>query len=251
METILSGIGGWAIFGMAAAIMVAAALRSFTGFGFALAALPVLSLFLAPTTAASMIVMLTLVISVQTFQSYRRDIPYRSMGPMIVLSALGTVGGTYLLLLFSPDTFRLLIGVTVMTACLLLAKFKPAPHREGGITGAGAGLASGLMNGALAIPGPPVIIYSMAVFEDPRVGRAFLMGFFLLSASFATVTYSLEGIITSRELLLTAIAFPAMLIGDKTGAWLFEKHGSAAYRKVAIAALFAIGMSVAAAALLP
>lgn len=42
-----------------------------------------------------------------------------------------------------------------------------------------------------------------------------------------------------------------MLVGDKTGAWLFEKHGTAAYRKVAIAALFAIGMSVAAAALLP
>lgn len=251
METILAGISGWAIFGMAVAIMAAAMLRAFTGFGFALSALPVLSLFLAPTIAASMVVMLTLAISVQTFGSYRKDIPYRAMGPMVALSAVGTIFGTYLLLLLSPDTFRLLIGLAVMSACLLLAKFKPAPQHEGGLIAAGAGLASGLMNGALAIPGPPAIIYSVAVYENPRISRAFLTAFFLLSAAFATVTYSIEGIITTRELLMTAIAFPAMIVGDRIGARLFEKYGGAAYRGVAIAALFAIGLSVAAAALLP
>ncbi|WP_417465419.1 TSUP family transporter [Kordiimonas sp.] len=249
MTDIFTDISTWALAGMAGAIMLAAILRAFTGFGFALAALPVLSLFLSPTTAASVIVLLTLAISLQTLPSYWSDVPLRTMGGMLVLSAIGTLGGTYLLLLFSADVFRLLIGLTVMLACILLMRFKPAPHREGGIYGLTAGLSSGLMNGALAIPGPPVIIYAMAVYSEARTSRAFLMGFFLLSAALATLTYSFEGIMGVKELSLALVAYPAMLIGDKVGATLFEKHGTATHRKIAILALFAIGLSVAAASI--
>ncbi|NVJ97488.1 MAG: sulfite exporter TauE/SafE family protein [Alphaproteobacteria bacterium] len=248
MPDILADIGLLTLLGMALTIMLAAILRAFTGFGFALAALPVLSLTLAPTTAASVIVLLTLAVSLQTLPTYRKDIPKKDMMGMVVTSAIGTLLGTYLLLLFSPNVFRLLIGGTVMAACLLLARYKPAPHRAGGTFGLGSGLLSGLLNGALAIPGPPVIIYSMAVYEKARNARAFLMGFFLFSAAFAAISYSLEGIIGIKELTLFAVCYPAMLAGNRTGDWLFEKYGDASHRRIAIWALFAIGLSVAAAA---
>ncbi|SDE25653.1 sulfite exporter TauE/SafE family protein [Kordiimonas lacus] len=249
MADILSEIGLLTMVGLAATILLAAILRAFTGFGFALAALPILSLVLAPTTAASVIVLLTLTVSLQTIRSYWKDVPIKDMAGMIVTSAIGTLFGTYLLLIFSPDMFRLLIGGTVMLACFLLAKYKPAPHRAGGMFGLGSGLVSGLLNGALAIPGPPVIIYSMAVYDRARVARAFLMGFFLFSAAFAATSYTVEGIIGLKELTLFAVCYPAMLIGNRTGDWLFEKHGDASHRPIAIWALFGIGLSVAAAAI--
>lgn len=250
MADILSEIGSLTLLGMAATVMLAAILRAFTGFGFALAALPVLSLALAPTTAASVIVLLTLTVSLQTIRTYWKDLPLRDMTGMVITSAVGTLFGTYLLLLFSPDMFRLLIGGTVMAACLLLARYKPAPHRAGGIFGYGSGLTSGLLNGALAIPGPPVIIYSMAVYEKARTARAFLMGFFLFSAAFAATSYSVEGIIGLRELTIFIVCYPAMLVGNRLGDWLFEKYGDASHRPIAIWALFAIGLSVAGAAIL-
>ncbi|NVJ70847.1 MAG: sulfite exporter TauE/SafE family protein [Alphaproteobacteria bacterium] len=250
MAEILSDIGLLTLVGMAVTVLLAAILRAFTGFGFALAALPILSLALAPTTAAGVIVLLTLAVSLQTVRTYWKDVPMKDMAGMIVTSAIGTLGGTYLLLIFSPDAFRLLIGGTVMAACFLLMKYKPAPHRAGGVFGLGSGLMSGLLNGALAIPGPPVIIYSMAVYDRARVARAFLMGFFLFSAAFAATSYSIEGIIGVKELTLFAVCYPAMLIGNRTGDWLFEKYGDASHRKIAIWALFAIGLSVAAAAIL-
>lgn len=250
MTEILSTIGLPSLVGMAATILLANMLRAFTGFGFALAALPVLSLVLAPTTAVSLIVMLTLAVSIQSLGSYRHDIPIKNMVGMIAISAIGTLFGTYLLLIFSPDMFRLLIGGTVMAACFLLAKYKPAPHRAGGIFGLGSGLLSGLLNGALAIPGPPVIIYSMAVYDQARVARAFLLGFFLFSSAFATASYGFKGIIGLQELVLFALCYPAMLVGEKLGTILFERYGDASHRSIAIWALFAIGLSVALAAIL-
>jgi uncharacterized membrane protein YfcA len=250
VTALISDIGLLTLAGMAAAVLVANMLRAFTGFGFALAALPVLSLAVPPTTAVSVIVMLTLAVSLQSLPGYRQDIPLRDMAGMIAASAVGTLAGTYLLLLVSPDAFRLLIGATVMAACLLLARYKPAPHRAGGLFGLGAGLTSGLLNGALAIPGPPVIIYSMAVYDRARTARAFLLGFFLFSAAFATASYGFKGFIGGRELLLFAVCYPAMLLGEALGTRLFDRFGDASHRNIAIGALFVIGLSVAGAALL-
>jgi len=234
---------------MAGGIFAAAVLRAFTGFGFALAALPLLSLFLAPGTAASIIVLLTLIVSVQTFRSYARDVEFKPMVPMLVLLALGTGVGTYILLIIAADTFKIVIGVTVMVACFLLSLYKPSKSQTGGVKSWAAGFSSGLLNGALAIPGPPVIVYAMAVFPEPKKSRAFLMMFFLFSATFAAGSYATTGIIGVQELVLTLAASPAMLAGDKLGFWLFGRYGKAAYRNTAIAVLFAIGASVTATAL--
>lgn len=247
---LFADLSSWQLVGMLAAIFMASILRAFTGFGFALAALPVLSLFLAPGTSVSLIAMLTLVISLPTLKSYWNVVPFGPIAGMLVLSALGTMGGVYILLLISPETFKLAIGITVMAACVVLSRFYPKGRKLGGPLAWLVGLSSGLMNGAIAIPGPPVIVYAMAVFPEPSKSRAFLMLFFLFSAAFAVSGFAYEGLVGAIELSLLAPALPVMIGGDKLGFWLFKHYGSAAYRKIAIAALFAIGASVTATAIL-
>ena len=244
MLDIFSELGWLQILGMAGAIFAAAVLRAFTGFGFALAALPVLSLFLAPGTAASIVVLLTLGVSLQTFRSYAKDVEVKPMALVVVLSAIGTILGTQILLFIDPEMFTITIGITVMVACFLLTRFKPQHTEIGGVKAWLAGLTSGLMNGAVAIPGPPIIVYAMAVFSEAKDSRAFLMMFFLFSAIFAAITYSLNGILTVKELLLFATAYPAMMIGDRVGFWLFDNYGTAAYRNIAIGALFVVGAGI-------
>tara|TARA_R110002096_G_scaffold299538_2_gene494292 strand:+ start:562 stop:1314 length:753 start_codon:yes stop_codon:yes gene_type:complete len=241
---IFSNLEAMHIIGMLAAVFIAAMLRAFTGFGFALAALPVLSMFLAPSTSVSIIATLTLLISLPTLKSYWGVVPFPPIAGMLALSAMGTLGGVYILLLISPDIFRLSIGITVMIACALLSRFRPKERKIGGPLAWLVGLSSGIMNGAIAIPGPPVIVYAMAVFPEPAKSRAFLMLFFLFSAIFAVSGFAWEGIIGWQEIGLIALALPSMLAGDKLGFWLFHKHGTNTYRKIAIIALFAIGASV-------
>lgn len=242
MIDIVSDIGLLPLTAMLITVFMGAILRAFTGFGFALAALPVLSHLFAPSTNVFLMAVLTLSVSLLTIRTYWHHIAVSSLTSMILLSAIGTAAGLYILLLVPVDVFRIAIGITVMASCWLLLRYKPTVHsNHGGIKSAVAGFFSGVMNGAIAIPGPPVIIYALAVFPEPVKSRAFLMVFFIFSALFVIGGVTYEGLVRSQELMIYILALPAMLLGDKAGFWLFDRYGNAAYRKVAIGALFAIG----------
>ena len=225
-------------------VVMAAVLRAFTGFGFALAAVPVFSLFMPPTQAVVLSSSLALAISLLTLRSYWGRYPLRPMLPLLVMLLLGTVCGVLLLDSLSPREFRLWIGLAVILACLSLAFYRPRHTEPRPGLGGLAGLASGLLNGAFAIPGPPVIIYAMATEPDPTRSRALLMTFFLFSALLALTSYTVAGFVTPLSPWLFLLAFPAMYVGDKLGHFLFHRFGSAFYRRVALAMLFGIGLTI-------
>ena len=79
------------------------------------------------------------------------------------------------------------------------------------------------MNGAFAIPGPPVILYVVATISDPVKSRAFLMMFFWCSSMVSLVMFGVAGLITPRPFQLLWVALPAMWLGNRIGDWGFRK----------------------------
>ncbi len=227
-----------------AVVVFAAIMRAFTGFGFALAAVPVFSLFMPPTQAVVLSASLTLAVSLLTLRSYWGRYPLRPMLPLLLAAMLGTIFGANLLGAISPDVFRLWIGLTVIAASVLLTLYRPLPRPRGTFLAAVTGAASGLLNGAFAIPGPPLIIYAMATVREPERARALLMTFFLFAAVIALASYAASGFITAASPWLFLLALPAMLLGDKLGFYLFMRHGNALYRRVALVMLFAVGITI-------
>jgi uncharacterized membrane protein YfcA len=245
----VSDIGVLQLFGIWAIVVFAAVMRAFTGFGFGLAAVPVFSLFMQPSQAVVLSVMLTLAVSLFTVRTFWGSYPLRPLAPIIVGAVIGTVLGTFILTRFSSGDFQLWIGLLVILASLVLTFYRP-PHREVGVALSGVtGLASGLMNGAFAIPGPPVIIFAMATQPSPERSRALLMTFFLFSAFTALASYSVVGLVSGYSVWLFLLAFPAMYLGDKFGYYLFQRHGTALYRRVALVVLFTVGVVTTARAL--
>ncbi len=233
-------------------VVFAAIMRAFTGFGFALAAVPVFSMIMPPSLAVVLSASLTLAVSLLTLNTYWGQYPLRPMLPMLVLSLFGTLAGASLLAGLSPAQFQLWIGLAVVSASLVLSLYRPAADvpRPGAWWRAGAGALSGILNGAFAIPGPPVVVYAVAGESDPRRARALLMTFFLFSAVMALASYSAAGFVTRQSPLLFLLAFPAMFLGDKLGYYLFHRYGSRFYRRVAVVVLFAIGAATTLRALL-
>jgi uncharacterized membrane protein YfcA len=230
-------------------ILLAAILRAFTGFGFALAAVPAFALLMEPTSAVVLSVSLSLGIGITSARSYWGQVPIAPMLPMLALSLLGTLAGTALLAALSPRDFQMWIGIAVIAACTILTFYHPMHHRPRPVLGGITGLTSGILNGAFAIPGPPVIIYAMATEAQPRRARAMLITFFTFSALIALVSYAARGLVNLQSMWLFLFSFPAMLAGDKLGFALFRRMGNSFYRRIAIAALFAIGISTLARAL--
>jgi len=205
---------------------------------------------MAPTQAVVLSTSLTFTISLVTLKTYWGQYPVRSLLPMLVLALAGTVAGVLLLGGFSPRQFQFWIGLIVILVCVVLSLYRPPHHEPGSLVNGVTGFASGVMNGAFAIPGPPVIVYAMATQADPARSRSLLMTFFLFSALLALASYGVAGFVTPASPLLFAITFPAMYLGDKLGYHLYRRFGAALYRRVALVVLFAVGLTIMLRALL-
>jgi uncharacterized membrane protein YfcA len=225
-------------------VLFASVLRSFTGFGFALAAVPVFSLFLAPAEAVVLSSSLALAISLLSLPSYWGVIKWSDMLPLVSMSLVGTAIGAVLLVGLSVHLFQLLVGVAVILACLGITLSRPAKPWNNPTLAWITGLVSGLMNGALAIPGPPMIVYAMMTEFEPRRSRALLMTFFMVSSLLALASYGAGGMIGLRSLWYFLFAFLVLYLGDKLGTYLFMRFGDAFYRRVALFGLAIVGISI-------
>jgi uncharacterized protein len=225
------------------AVLFAAALRSFTGFGFALAAVPVLSLLLPPTEAVVLSSALALALGVVSVRRFWSHVVWTKLFAMGAMSIIGTYIGVRILVSMSTSVFQVCVGLSVLAACIAL---KASPDKASGerpLVGGVAGFVSGLMNGAMAIPGPPIIVYALYVERDPVRSRALMMCFFSLSAAIALTAFAGNGLLDVELLPFILFALPALFLGDWIGAGLFRRHADQLYRRISLLTLFVIGVS--------
>lgn len=143
-----------------------------------------------------------------------------------------------------PQILLIWAGIAVLLACLGVTQSRPAtPVDSPALTGC-AGLLSGLMNGALAVPGPPMIVYALLTEFDPARSRALLMLFFTASSLLALVSYAVADLFAPATLWYVALALPALFVGDRLGNALFVRYSGAFYRRVAVLVLFSMGIGV-------
>jgi len=152
--------------------------------------------------------------------------------------------GVWFLASLSVNEFQLWIGMSVVIASLVLSRFTPSERPASAPVSLATGVASGLMNGAFAIPGPPVILYVVATISDPVKSRAFLMMFFWCSSMVSLVMFAIAGLVTPRPFQLLWIALPAMWLGNRIGDWAFARFAGAAYRPFVVGLCILIGLSI-------
>lgn len=235
---------------VAVSVGLAALIRAFTGFGFAMLVVPVFSFFLMPGDAVVLSAMLAFLLGLISYRSWWGLFPVAPAKPMVVGSVMGTAIGVWFLASLSVVEFQLWIGISVVIASVVLSGFVPAERAASNPTAVATGVASGLMNGAFAIPGPPVILYVVATLSDPVKSRAFLMMFFWCSSLVSLVMFGVAGLITPRPFQLLWIALPAMWLGNQAGNWAFSRFAGAAYRPFVVGLCILIGLSIAANALI-
>ncbi|SOB94183.1 sulfite exporter TauE/SafE family protein [Rhodobacter maris] len=216
------------------AVSFAAVLRGIAGFGFAIAAVPVLSLVIPPVEAVTLAVLLQLVIGVQDLWQLRGHAHRPSLLRLSLGALAGTPLGIWALTALSPDAARVLIAALVLAGLFLLLRYKPRhPHPHGGLALL-AGLAAGAFSGLAAMPGPPAVVYYLGAGTSPAQTRASLLLFFFVTAVIAAPGLWLAGAIDGTALRLTLMALAPMLIGTWAGGLIFRRLNDAQYRRIAL-----------------
>jgi uncharacterized membrane protein YfcA len=227
-------------------VFLTAIMRGYTGFGFALVAVPLLALIADPVTAVPMVLLLEVVGSLQLLPGLWRSAHLRSVMMLVAGALVATPIGLYGLASLPADVMRLVIGLVVLaTTCALAAGLK-ASGEPGAPATFGVGILSGLLNGAAAMSGPPVVLFYLNAHTAMHVGRASIILYFLLSDAVAIGFAGASGLLVSSTAVLAAVTIPALFLGQAIGTRLFRSALQRHYRIVAIVILLAVsGFAIA------
>jgi uncharacterized protein len=222
-----------AVFG----VFAAALLRGFTGFGFGLAAVPLLSLVLPPAKVVPFVVVLQVIVGVVGLRNAWRLCHWHAVRGLSPGMVLGIPIGVVALTALPADPVRLAIGGVILASVLLLwrgLRLPPSPSR--GLT-ATVGLVAGVMNGLASMGGPPIVVYLMALSRRAAVVRATSIIYFMLAAVLSLLLMIWKGLIDRDILLWSLGSVPVLIGGTYIGNWGFSRSAPYHHRITALVTL--------------
>lgn len=214
-------------------VFAASVLRGFTGFGFGLAAVPLLSLALPPTRVVPFVTVLQVLVGLSGLRSAWPITDWRAvlgLGPGLLL---GIPIGLAALTTVPPNGVRLAIGVLIAASVVVLWRRVSLPPRPSRLVTGAAGLVSGMMNGLASMGGPPVVIYLLASSREAVVVRASSIVYFLFAAIVTAIPMALRGLVDREVLVWSVASIPVLLLGSALGGWAFH-HARPQYHRLTI-----------------
>ena len=224
-------------------VFCAALVRGATGFGFSMICIVLLTLLLPPAQIAPVIVLWEIAASAGHLPFVYKEADGKALRHLALGVALGTPLGAYCLASVpaAPMTAAINAVVLVLTGMLFFG-FQPR-QRPGRWGACGVGALTGLINGASANGGPPVILFFLSGPSSAAVSRASLIAFFLFTDVLAALVYWGYGLMTGRVLWLTAVMLPCVGLGIWLGSRWFRRVDEARFRRVVLALLLLISLA--------
>ena len=233
-----------------AGVTAAAVLRGFTGFGFGLAAVPLLSLALPPAQVVPLVVTLQVLIGVAGLRAAAAECDWRAVRLLFPGLLAGVPAGLLILTALPANPVRLVIGGVVAFFVWLLWRGLRLPPDPSRLTSFGVGVVSGLVNGLASMGGPPIVVYLLALGHTAARMRATAIVYFMLASCVLFIPMAARGLITRDTLIWTATSLPVLFGGSRLGSWLFHKARPRHHRLVALVALSVLAVLLIGRALL-
>ena len=233
-----------------AGVFAASVLRGFTGFGFGLAAVPLLSLALPPAQVVPLVVTFQVIIGVAGLRAALATCDWRAIGLLLPGLVVGIPVGLRILTALPPDQVRLAVGAIILLSVLLIQRGVRLPPRPSILIGGGVGLVSGIINGLASMGGPPVVVYLLALGHTTLRMRSTSIVYFMLAACVSLIPMAWRGLITRDTLLWSAAALPVLFGGSRLGTWAFHRAKPRHHRLTALITLSVLGATLITRALL-
>jgi len=213
-----------------ASIFLAGLVRGLTGFGLAIVLIPLISLIIEPERAVLVGILMGVLTSPLGYAKARHSIDPAITRPVILSGILVSPVGLYTLTITPPDIARIVIGmIAIISFFILIMKRAPEPPKGRGALLA-TGIATGLLGGFAAMPGPPVIHYFVRSSIPATTARdAMIVIFFwspLAVAGFALVAGRLDWPLGA----LALSGFPMLAAGNALGTNFFGRLSDPLWR---------------------
>jgi uncharacterized protein len=222
---------------MAVAILGAAYVRGYSGFGFSALIVASSSLVTDPVHFVPVVLIADILLTAQQVPSIRGHVDWPRVRWLLTGAVFGVPAGVWAVASIGTDQARAAISIYILCMCAILIagwSFRSPPGTAPHIA---TGVISGLANGA-SVGGLPVAAFFAAQTMPAATFRATLIGYFTVMD---LVTVPL--MITADTLRAVALGLPLMVAGIWAGTRRFTAASPQSFR------LFAIGLLAVLAAL--
>ena len=213
-------------------VFTASVVRGVAGFGFSLIVTVLLTLVLPPAQVVPVVLLWEISASIGHLPFVFRQVDWKSLAWLTSGMLLGTPLGVWMLAYVPPEPMCVLINGTVIVLVLMLlrgAAPRRAPNR---LETSLIGMSGGIINGASANGGPPVILFFLSSPAGAAVGRASLIAYFLLTDSWASLFCWKEGLFTVESWKFMAVMLPVLAVGVALGSRFFRGIDEARFKRL-------------------
>jgi uncharacterized membrane protein YfcA len=194
--------------------LLAATVVAISGFGSALISIPLLALLLPLKVVVPLVVLLDFCASLVLGIRLRGEIERREVLRVVPSMLVGIAAGVTLLLLLPARGMLLALGTFVVAYGLYTLARRGVPMKFSRRWAVPAGLAGGLVGGAVGVGGPIYVMYYSGRIDDPTRLRATMSLTFVLSTGTRIALMAASGLMLDPQMWLTfALLLPALLAG--------------------------------------
>jgi uncharacterized membrane protein YfcA len=198
-------------------ILMASLLKGMTGFGFALIAIPFLSIMYPVKVLVPAMAMFNLLSSIFLLLKIREKISWYYFIPMFAASLGGIPLGIYMLDYLDEKVLRIIIGgILIVVSAKMLAGI-PLARRFRNKPIVFAGFLSGVLSGSVSLGGPPLVIAMNRKNYSKELFRGIFAWFSTFSSFFALAAFYVRGLIPAGSFNLALYYSPLLLIGSTLG----------------------------------
>jgi hypothetical protein len=223
------------------ALLIAATLQGFIGFGFGIAAMTSLTLSQDLVHASGVVNLTGLLLTGTAVWRLRGELlfpVYRRIVPGLLV---GVAAGVFALAHLELGWLVRALGVTVIgiAAWNLIAPSLKAPHNR--TVDLVVGLAAGGLGGAFNTGGPPLVAHIYSIDASPNAHRATVQALFATIGLARLPVAIQQGLMTEAVWREAALAAPFVLAGLALGLWLGQRVSPERFRRIAWIALGLMG----------
>ncbi|OKY75871.1 MAG: permease [Desulfobulbaceae bacterium DB1] len=215
--------------------------QGLSGFGSALVALPLLSLFLDMKTAVPLCMLNGLIITAYLSLQLRRHADWKKIIPLLIGGMPGIYVGASFLKEADSNLIKLLLGVMIISYALYNLLLTPRPRMVKPFWAYAAGFFTGVIGSAFSAGGPPVIIYTTLTGWSKDDIKATLSVFFFITGIAAAGAHAVSGLTTMTVLRYHALSAAFVLLGVWIGSRCYGRIRRESYLRLMLYLLVVMG----------
>lgn len=218
-------------------IFIASIVHGIAGFGLAQVAMGIMPLFRTAASAAAIFSIVAVISNFRVWLSVREEFDVKDWIKPVIGLIVGLPLGLYVFNQLDKGQVRIAIGLVLLLAVILIVLgkqtnalknlFEDKDYSDGWILPLIAGFSAGVLAGAVAIPGPPMILYGTFMVAtnnwNGKKMKATFTAFFGTVMLYRVAVISFQGKMNLGLFTEALIAIPAMLLGVYVGIKIFEK----------------------------